>query len=144
MGAALLSKPETIRDILTTLVQKAPKSLTVTCKIRILHSVSCWSERDSLRSLSFETCTKAGTWDHMLDVQSNFHITSYKGGTSKKVSYRQSLCVKIEETIETKNSWTGIWNKSVITRVRYLECTLYGSLTVQVMSLAHSKSTIKI
>lgn len=36
MGAALLSKPETVRDILTTLRRNLPSSLHVTCKIRLL------------------------------------------------------------------------------------------------------------
>ena len=38
MGAALLDKPEKIREILTTLVQGL--DIPVTCKIRILPSVS--------------------------------------------------------------------------------------------------------
>ena len=36
MGSALLTKPETVRDILSTLVRNLPSSLPVTCKIRLL------------------------------------------------------------------------------------------------------------
>ena len=35
MGSALLSKPETIKDILTTLVRNLP-GVPITCKIRLL------------------------------------------------------------------------------------------------------------
>ena len=38
-GAALLKKPETIRDILTTLRRNLPCEVGVTCKIRLLDSV---------------------------------------------------------------------------------------------------------
>lgn len=41
MGAALLEKPEKVREILTTLVQGL--DIPVTCKIRILPSVSITS-----------------------------------------------------------------------------------------------------
>ena len=38
-GAALLKKPDTIRDILTTLRRNLPSEVGVTCKIRLLDSV---------------------------------------------------------------------------------------------------------
>jgi|TARA_B110000259_G_scaffold186048_1_gene236368 tRNA-dihydrouridine synthase 2 len=38
-GAALLKKPETIRDILTTLRRNLPSDVGVTCKIRLLANV---------------------------------------------------------------------------------------------------------
>jgi len=39
MGAALLSKPEVAKDILSTLVRNLPSDIPVTCKIRLLPSI---------------------------------------------------------------------------------------------------------
>ena len=39
MGAALLSQPEKIKDILSGLVNAVGKDIPITCKIRILSSI---------------------------------------------------------------------------------------------------------
>ena len=63
MGAALLSQPEKIRDILTTLVKNI--SLPVTCKIRILPTVSTCMIQILPRDIhtAYNTCTVVHVYD---------------------------------------------------------------------------------
>jgi tRNA-dihydrouridine synthase 2 len=64
MGSALLNKPETVRDILTTLRRNLPSELPVTCKIRILRD-----ERKTLELVKIiESCGVAALAIHARHV----------------------------------------------------------------------------
>ena len=55
MGSQLLKKPETVRDILTTLRRNLPADLPVTCKIRLLgtpHDAAVKPHHFALKSLN--------------------------------------------------------------------------------------------